>query len=171
MTVYDSGNIYPPVADSADNNYIRDVIGNKNDSHSGDSLMSGVETLKDHVHSVSRVYPTLSTGITVTADAAVWTLGALVEVVPASTITDDFDLHSIDVENLSANDVYELVMYQGAGDVEIGRVRVIQDAVQSATLNTPILTPIIPANARIRAAVASAAGSSSLRFSVRYHTY
>ena len=161
---------YVPVADSAVNIRAADVIGNKNDSHVGSSLYSKAETLLDHVHNVSKVYPTLAGGVQVTAGAA-WTLGAFAEIIPASTITSDFDIHAVDIENISANDVYELVLYQGASDTEIGSVRFVKDAAQSATLNTIIQTPIVPANARIRAKIASAAGSDNVTISLRYHTY
>jgi len=169
MTRY-SGDQYVPAVDSANNAKASDVIGNKSDTHDGDSLYAKVETLGDHIHSVSKVYPTLAGGVQLTAGAA-WTLGALVEIVPASTITGDFDIHAIDIEDISANDVYELVIYYGAGDTEAGRVRFVQSAAQSATLNTAIQTPILPANSRIRAAVACSTGGYTVDISIRYHTY
>jgi len=169
MTAY-SGEHYVPAANSADNVTTADVVGNKSDGHSGTPLVAITHTLEEHAHAISKVYPTLAGGVTATAGAS-WVLGSLVEVVPASTITDDFDIHAIDVEDISANDTYELVLYQGAGDTEVGRIRFVRTAVQSATQNTIIQTPIVPANARIRAAVASAAGSNDVTISLRYHTY
>lgn len=97
--------------------------------------------------------------------------GAFAEIVPASTITEDFDIHSVDISDMSSNSTFELVLYQGAGDVEIGRIRTVRNAVQSATINTTIQTPIVPANARIRGKVASSAGGNTIEVSLRYHTY
>jgi hypothetical protein len=86
--------------------------------------------------------------------------------------TDDFDIHHVLVEAISANSVYEIVLYQGAGDVEIGRVRVVRSTVQSGTLNIPIQTPIVDANSRIRAAVASANNNGeTVTISLKYHLY
>lgn len=171
MANYSSDQLVPAV-DSANNVTTADVVGNKSDTHDGDSIAAIAHTLEEHEHAESKVYPTLANGVTVTTAAGAWALGALVEIVPASTITDDFDIHAVDVEGISANDVFELVLYQGAGDTEIGRIRFVRSAVQSATLNTAIQTPIVPANARIRAAVACAAGGAkTVDISVRYHTY
>jgi hypothetical protein len=170
MPRFSSKDYVPPV-DSAANIETRDVIGNKSDTHSGDSLVALAHTNEEHNHAVSKVYPTLAAGVTVTAAAGAWTLGTLVEIIPASTVTEDFDIHSVDVEDISANGIYELVLYYGAGDTEAGRIRIVQGSVTSAVLNTPIQTPIIPANSRVRAAVASAAGSQSVTISLRYHTY
>lgn len=166
-----SGNTYVPAVDSADNVESRDVIGNKSDTHSSDSLVGHLKFLEEHAHSASKVYPTLADGVTLDTSVVAWTLGTLVEIIPASTITEDFDIHAIDVESISANGEFELVLYQGAADVEIGRIRFVRSTVQSATLNTPIQTPLVPANARIRAAVASAAGTQSVIVSLRYHVY
>lgn len=167
-----SGDQFVPAVDSADNRTTADVVGNKDDNYTNKSLSSRLHTLSEHAHAESKVYPTLANGVTVTSAAGAWTLGALVEVVPASTVTDFFDIHAVDVEDISANDVFELVLYAGAGDTEIGRIRFVRSTVQSATLNTAIQTPLIAANDRIRAAVACAAGGGkTVDISIRYHTY
>lgn len=163
-----------PAIDSTANNSVADVVGNKSDTHNGDSLYAKAETVEDHIHSVSKVYPTLADGVTLTCvnDASTWTLGSLVEVIPASTIASDFDVHHLMVESISANNVYEIVLYAGASDTEIGRVRCVKNAVQSGTLNLPMQTPIIAANSRIRAAVASATNDGeTIAISLKYHTY
>lgn len=161
-----------PTQDSADNIVWGDVIGNKSDTHNGDSLAARTETLLEHVHSASNVYPTLANGVTVTGGAA-WTLGSFVEIVPASTITSDFDIHYLSIEDISATDVYELVLYKGAlaSEIEIGRVRFVKNAALDATLNIPIQTKIIDANERISAKIASASGSDNVTFSIFYHIY
>jgi hypothetical protein len=175
-SVLGDGGFEPPVPaqNSADNLTASDVIGNKTDTHVGNSLYSHAETIDDHVHSASKVYPTLADGVTVTATTAgtTWTLGALVEIVPASTITVDFDIHHVSIEALSANSVYELVLYAGAGDTEIGRVRFTKNAVMDGTMNIPMQTPIIAANSRIRAAIATTNDNGETAdISLFYHTY
>lgn len=125
----------------------------------------------DHFHSEARVYPTLANGVTVESDGVAWTLGAFVEIVPVNTITVDFDIHNIGVENITANDVLELWLYAGAGDTFVGHVRFTQNAVQDAVVNVPFQTPIIAANSRIRAKVASAGGGTDCTISLKYHEY
>lgn len=161
-----------PAQDSAKNVVWGDVIGNKNDTHSGDSLVGRIKTLLEHTHKPSKVYPTLANGVTVTGGAA-WILGAFAVIVPASTITDEFDIHHISIENISANDAYEIVLYSGAdaAEVEIGRVRFTKNANLDSILNIPIQTPIIAANSQIKAKVASSGGSDNVTVSIFYHTY
>jgi hypothetical protein len=161
-----------PSQDSAANSIWGDVIGNKTDTHSGDSIYALEKLLTEHIHSPSKVYPTLASGVTVTAGAA-WTLGSFVEIVPASTITSDFDIHFISIEAISANDVYELVLYKGAlaSEIEIGRVRFTKNANLDSVFNTPIQTGLIAANERISAKIASSVGSNNATISIFYHTY
>lgn len=162
----------PPSQDSADNASFKDVIGNKTDTDAGDSLYSLIHILGDHVHSPSKVYPTLATGVVVTCGTPAWTLGNFATIIPASTITSKFDIHYISVEALSANAVYEIVFYYGATDIEAGRVRVTKNANQDSTLNVPMQTIIIPANSQIRAKVASDSGNAdTITLSTKYHTY
>lgn len=125
----------------------------------------------EHIHSAAKVYPTLANGVLVESDGAGWTLGAFVEIVPATTIGDEFDIHHIHVEAVSANDTLELVIYAGAGDVEVGRIRLTKNAVQDSIVNMPFQTPIIAADSRIRAKVASASGGTDVTISIKYHTY
>lgn len=128
--------------------------------------------LHDHIHSAAKCYPTLAADVTVTGAAGAWTLGSLVEVVPASTITSDFDIHWISISNTSAADTYELQLYYGAGDTEATCVRFTRGAGATTNSQVPIITPLIPKNSRVRAAVASSGGGSdTVDISIMYHTY
>jgi hypothetical protein len=172
MTYLNPETVPIPGQDSVDNNYLQDVVGNKTDTHSGDSLYSLSETLNDHVHKPSKVYPTLAAGVTITCGTPAWTLGNFVEIVPASTITTDFDIHHLSIENLSANAVYEIVLYYGGSDIEAGRVRVTKNTNFDSVFNVPMQTPIIPANSRIRAKIASDSGNADTSdLSIKYHEY
>ena len=112
-----------PLADSADNLDWGDVIGNKLDTHDGDSLYSRVESIRDSVASERKVYPTLAVGATVTSSNANWTYGAYAVVVPAAQITDDFHIHGISIESCNDNAVFQLELYKGAGDDVVAAVR------------------------------------------------
>jgi len=65
----------------------------------------------DHIHEPLKVYPSLANGTNVFGDSTAWTLsnGFTNIIVPSSTITVDFDIHRILLEQISASDVYELV--------------------------------------------------------------
>ena len=132
-----------------------------------------IHKMNEHIHSVSKVYPTLDDGVEVAGAAGAWTLGDFVQIVPVNTIASPFDIHWISIENCSAEDVYELALY--AATTEIGRVRF------SASITVglhPILPPIkfqcaiIPANTQIQAKAANAGGGAeSVTISIHYHTY
>jgi len=125
-----------------------------------------------HIHAPAKVYPTLANGVTVTGAAGAWTLGDYAEIIPASTITVPFDIHWINVEDASANDVYELVIYEGT--TERGRIRFVADTsvFGGALPSLPIQVPQLSANSQIQAKLASAGGGSdTATISVYYHEY
>ena len=164
-----------PAVDSTRNKHFTEVIGNKSDTHDGDSIYAHVETIDDHFHAVSMVYPTMADGVVVTATANKWTdLGSFAVIAATNAITDDFDIHYISVEDISANGVYELVLYGGAdaSEVEIGRRRFTQNAVQDPVINIPFQTPIIVANTQIKAKLASDnTNADTVTISLGYHEY
>lgn len=134
------------------------------------TLGDRVHLLEDHAHKESNVYPTLADGVLVTGAAGAWTLGAFVEVVPVNTITEDFDIHFISVENLSANDIFEIHLF--AEEVFLGSTRVVKTAAQDSTTQVPVQTPIVAANSQIQAKLASSGGGSdTATMSVFYHLY
>lgn len=132
-----------------------------------------LDTLEEHAHSISCVYPTLAAGTTVTGAAGAWTLGAFVEIIPANTITKDFDIHWIDVEGASIEDVYELVLYNTT--TEIGRVRFnAAKTVAGGVILSPVYfqSQVQAKNSQIQAKLASSSGGGdTVTFSVFYHTY
>ena len=164
-----------PAVDASANVTFRDVIGNKTDTHAGTSIISGINRLEDHIHGIAKVIPSMADGVLVAAPNTDWTgLGDFVVVAATNAISSLFDIHYVSVEDISANGVYELVLYQGANasEVECARVRFVQNAVQDATVNVPIMTPLIAANTQIKAKLASDnAVADTVRFSLGYHTY
>ena len=168
-----------PSENSTENNSLNDVVGNKNDKSFSDgqenpSLIGHATATYNHIHSPAQVYPTLADAVTVTGSASAWTLETIVEIIPASTITELFDIHWINISNISDEDQYEVVLYQGASgsEEEIGRVRFSRSSNFSQEGNVPIQVPPIDANSRVSAALASkAGGSESCDFCLYYHTY
>ncbi len=155
-----------PPADSARNSEFRDVIGNKQDVATSGSIYA--LAIKAAGHLQGKVYPTLADGVVVTAGAA-WVLGAFVEIVPVNTITSLFDVHAISVEDISANDVYEVVLY--AAEVEICRARFTKNANFDSVQNVPVMMAVQPANTQIKAKIASSTGADTATISLMYHTY
>jgi len=131
-----------------------------------------VEILEEHMHSLACVYPTLAAGVLVESDAVSWTLGGFVEIIPANTIGEDFDVHWMNIEGATVADVYELVIY--AAEVEISRKRFTVSVVvgnKTALPPVSIQMQIQPKNTQIQTKVASAIGGSDVTISFEYHTY
>lgn len=146
-----------PAVDSADNDDMADVLGQKGDSHSGNSVYALAHILDEHIHSIPFSYPTLANGVTVTGHANAWTLGSFVEIIPVNTITDDFDIHWVSISNISANDTYELYLYNGTTLIEMcpefSRVTGV-----GTIIAFPSQCPRQAANSQIQAKLASKAG-------------
>jgi len=133
-----------------------------------------VHTLAEHVHSISKVYPTLLVGVDVLAGAAgpPWVLGDFVEIVPVNTIASPFDIHWLVIEAITNDGIYELVFY--AATTEISRVRFSGEAGLAGTVSfssIPTLMDIQLANTQIQAKLACSAGAETATISVMYHTY
>lgn len=164
-----------PAVDSAANLTMRHVIGNKSDTHDGNSLASFAHTTDEHQHSVGEVIPSGQAGVTLTAgDANPWTLGGFEVVAATNAITDEFDIHFVVVEAMSANATYEIVLYSGAdaSEVEIARFRIVRVTNQVKSAMIPIQTLIITANTQIKAKVMSSTGNlDTTTISLQYHTY
>ena len=119
------------------------------------------------------VYPTLASGAEVISAAEDWVLGSLATVVPASEITSDFLIHIVTVETMSKDGVFELVLYSGAGDAEVARVRFsfINGFYGNSVFKVP--SALVAANSRIRAALAcsdGAMGAATATISIAYRT-
>jgi hypothetical protein len=127
---------------------------------------------EEHFHGAAKVFPTLAAGETVTGAAGAWTLGAFAEIVPVDTITEDFDIHYINIEDASADDIYELVLY--AATTEIGRIRFVVDTGVGGGgfPGLPFQCAIQPKNTQIQAKVASSGGGAdTVDISIHYHEY
>lgn len=127
----------------------------------------------EHFHSASKVYPTGAGGTVITSHADAWTLGNFVEIVPINTITEDFDIHWVNIEGVSADGVYEIVLY--ATTTEIGRMRFTATDIANATFlaERKMQTQIQLKNTQIQAKVmtSNAAQADTVTVSLHYHTY
>lgn len=88
----------------------------------------------------SKVWPTMATGITATANAAAWTLGTAVILIPADTITGEFDIQRLNIEAMSANGVYELVLYEDSTEKARVRLNVMSIGVSSQEITAKMIS-------------------------------
>lgn len=162
-----------PDVDSAANLLMRDVEGNKNDTHDGTSSRAVLHTLYEHTHGAQKVYPSLADGVTLTTAGGDWVLGAITEIVPANAITTDFDIHEILVEDVDTQGkTYEVVLYAGESNTEVARTRFAASANKGGVPNVTVQNAIIAANSKISAALAiQDGGGKTAVFSIRYHSY
>lgn len=147
-----------PSQNTGDNVVMSDVIGNKTDDEDGDSIYSRLYKLEKHIHSVSWVYPELANGIQLQKGSGAWAAYPTpTEIMPASTKSDPFDIHHIQVNNISANGEYTIAIYQGAAlsEVLLGTIPVSRSAAQSQEGSAPGITIIVPGITRISAALSS----------------
>lgn len=116
-----------PAANSTDNVLMRDVIGNKSDLvpvpyvEAASSLLAFLHTGYYHVHGKSFVYPSLANDVTLTSGAGAWAAGgSITEVIPAATLTDAaFDLHWINISNITSNATIQINIYAGGAGSEV----------------------------------------------------
>jgi hypothetical protein len=118
--------------------------------------------LYENAYHETQVYPTLAGGVAVASANANWTYGAYVEIVPAATITTQFQVRSVVIENVDKNDVFQLQLYRGATDNLIATMRFV--VAGGFWGNNPTLIPSedCDANERIRARIACAAGAGAV---------
>ena len=164
-----------PSVDSADNVFIRDVVGNKNDDHDGNSIRAVSHIINEHTHNSMMIFPLLDNPITLTKASGVWAaMPTPVEIIPADTVNIDFDIHWVHVNNISANGNYIIEIYKGdaGSEILIGTVAVSRTAAQSQEGAVPIQTPLHNENERISAALSSSNNAQdSVLVKLGYHEY
>jgi hypothetical protein len=120
-----------------------------------------------------KVYPTLTTAVTLTTSATAWTLGSFIPFVPANTINKNFRIDHISFAAFSSAATYEFVLYKGTSgnEVEICRGRVHPGTTSSAVIAYPVFTQLLNANETISAKIACATtGAQTVNCSIVYHT-
>ncbi len=127
--------------------------------------------LDEHFHSSVFVRPSLAVGKLVEG-AGIWTPGAFKEIIAANDISSDFDIHWINIEAATGDDIFELILY--VETTEITRERFTVSLTAGARVLLPPLmtqTPILKANSQIQAKVASASGNEDVTISLEGHMY
>jgi hypothetical protein len=149
-----------PAADSAVNLTTSHVVGQKGDTHSGDSIYARLVELYNSNQSERKVYPSLAAGATVVSANTNWVFGSYATVVPASTISNDFHVLGLSIESCNRDAVFQLELYKGAGDDLITAVKF---AVVGGFFGNQVYvvgSGHVNANDRIRARLASSNGTA-----------
>ena len=149
---------------------IEGVALNSTDDMKVGSLGDRVYNLSVNLASGSSVYPTGVAGAgPITSAGGAWGgLGNFATVVAANEIATAFNIVRINVENVSANGVYELVLYYGATDIECARIRLVSAAGVWGNACYNVVTVLIPANSQIRAKCEDSVGAGALTISIGY---
>jgi hypothetical protein len=117
-----------------------------------------VSTADQYIVSERKVYPTLAAGATVVSAAADWTYGAYAVVVPASTITSNYQISAVSIESCDKNATFELALYKGAADDIVTAVRFNVSGGFFGNQVYIVGSEIVDANAQVRARLASSDG-------------
>ncbi len=139
------------------------------------SLMAYATTGYFHIHGPSFLLPKYAIPVSIASNAAAWnTTGAIVEVIPANTITKPFDLHWIAIADISANLYGVIDIYAGPVNSEslIGSVPVTRNAALTLEGFAPVQIPQQPANTRISCKFSDSTSSAqTVRVKFLGHVY
>lgn len=140
------------------------------------SILAHLNTSYYHVHGQPFVSPDAANAVQLTAGAGAWNAGgAIIEVIPAGGLLNfDFDLHWINIADISANGEIQINIYAGAAgnEVLIGATRSQRNAVQSRENANRIQVPQQAAGTRISCRLLdSTAGQLTCNVSFEGHYY
>lgn len=116
-------------------------IGTKNDfvkvpyTFGINSVLAHSNTLYYHMHGQPFVYPNHEDNVVLTSAAGIWNQGgALIEVIPSGVLNiSAFDLHWMNISDISANSQIQIDIYSGepGSEIWIGATRTHRNAVQA----------------------------------------
>jgi len=128
--------------------------------------------LNDHFHEEQRVAPSGAASILVSSAGGAWTLGAFsADIIAAGFVPARFDIHWVDVANISANAEYEMVFYYGPADTEACRIVYTRSGPQLTSFQIHTQTEVLPIGSRIRAKLMDSAGGGATNVKICYHQY
>jgi len=138
-------------------------------NHDDDNIWGKVCRIMRALTNTSYCYPSLANGILLTANESSWTPSDYIEVIPVNTITSDYRLHDIIVENTSNGGCYQLDFYKGTigNEVHIGSVRI--SGISEIKGNRDIRTKCLEANNRVSCKVSHNIGGETITISLGYH--
>jgi len=140
-----------------------------------ESLIAYSQTGYYHVHGASFLYPDKAIPVQLTANAASWNeTGAIVEIIPANTITKTFDLHWASITSISAvlDGVIDIFTGGAGSEIKIASIDVSRTSNFSRENAMPVQIPQQVANSRISARfTSSTANADTVSLKVYGHVY
>ncbi len=137
------------------------------------SLIGVIQELDDeHIHSSQLVAPAAAAPVLCAAGAPGYGLGIFSNAFLANGFVPfPFDVHWVDISNISANDDYEITFYYGLTDIFLCAAAFTRSGPQLTSFHMHLQSIIVPAGSRIRARLASAAGGNNCNAKIFYHEY
>ncbi len=161
-----------PSKNSVDNVDTADVTGNKTDDHDGNSIMSFVHRIDEHLHKASEVYPdhTAAAIAEVVSHADAITQGVATEIIPLNAIDDSYDVHFL---SFSMDTIGEYVIALFDGATEVGHTIARRTTNKLAVGSLQILTSRVAANTALDIKISHDAGGGAKILGVRctFHRY
>jgi hypothetical protein len=124
---------------------------------SGIADTNRIARLYNHITHESQVFPSLGPGATVVSAAVNWTYGNYATVIGAGIVATPFHVHSVVIETMSKNDIFQLQIYSGATDAVVATVRFTVTGGFFGNV-FEISSRLIPALDQVRARLACATG-------------
>lgn len=157
-------------------------IGTKNDyvhipyQPGTNSVLAHLNTNYYHTHAEGFVYPNHADAVLLTAGAGAWDLtGNITEVIPENALNlHGFDLHWINISDISGNGEIQVDLYAGTvgNEILICSIKAYRTAVQSQEGPKRIQIPQQVKGARISARLSdSTGGALTCRVSLEGHYY
>lgn len=153
-----------PAADGADNVRLRDVVGNRTDSHSTTTLAGRLHEINEHLHSRQWVMPDLAPAVTATAAGVAWDYGVAAVI---GTPVADFDLHYVDIVANNNAEYQAVILVDG---VEISEFVFTRVGPFSASIQRSVMMPV-RAGAEVTIQIASDVPGATADFKVEGHYY
>jgi hypothetical protein len=123
------------------------------------SILAHLNTAYEHFHGQSFVYPNHADDVLLTAGAPAWDLtGSIIEVIPANALdVSDFDLHWLDISNISEIATIQIDIYSGGAGSEtlIGATRANRSTNQTRNGQNRVQIPQQLVNTRIACRLSS----------------
>lgn len=110
------------------------------------------------LHSSQHVYPDLADAVQVTSHADAWTLGDAAVIVPANGIAVPFSIRFVSISSISANDQYQLELYENGHVVQLTFVK---SATVDPAVPLPVTSRVLAANTQITAKLANQTAAQS----------
>ena len=138
------------------------------------SLTARIRAIEQHFHQKSFIYPDKADAIELTAPAPAWTESSFIEIIPANSVANPFDIHFGIVSDISANGQYQVDLYSGLEGEEIllNSLTFARSTNKSQEAYVPAQGRVLPANTRVIAKIScSATRQQTCGFKVYYHDY